>query len=108
MQQGDVFGTGLREGFEGTAVFLQTRIPIQTVDLGAEALRQQRGRNEVKVMVRYPQDERRSLGDFENMRVRLPDGSGIHQTVELLQAIETTIRRRRAAPGPRPSRTPSA
>ena len=28
-------------------------------------------------MVRYPEDERRSLGDFERMRVRLPDGTDV-------------------------------
>jgi multidrug efflux pump subunit AcrB len=41
---------------------------------GAEALRLQRGRNEVRVMVRYPQDDRRHLADLENLRVRTPDG----------------------------------
>lgn len=39
---------------------------------GAEALRLQRGRNEVKVMVRYPEDRRVSLADLENLRVRAP------------------------------------
>jgi multidrug efflux pump subunit AcrB len=41
---------------------------------GEEAQRIQRGRDEVRVMVRYPEDERRSLGDLENMRIRTPDG----------------------------------
>ncbi|MGV1100799.1 efflux RND transporter permease subunit [Thiovibrio sp. JS02] len=41
---------------------------------GAEALRLQRGRNEVKVMVRYPEQERNSLGDLESMRIRTPAG----------------------------------
>jgi multidrug efflux pump subunit AcrB len=41
---------------------------------GAEALRLQRGRNEVKVMVRYPEQDRRSLQDLDNMRVRTPTG----------------------------------
>ncbi len=41
---------------------------------GAEALRLQRGRNEVKVMVRYPEDRRVSLADLENLRVRAPGG----------------------------------
>ncbi len=41
---------------------------------GDEAMRIQRGRDEVKVMVRYPEDERRSLGHIENMRVRTPAG----------------------------------
>jgi len=41
---------------------------------GAEALRLQRGRNEVKVMVRYPEEERRSLWNLETMRIRPPAG----------------------------------
>ena len=41
---------------------------------GEEAQRIQRGREDVKVMVRYPADQRRSLGDVENMRIRLPSG----------------------------------
>ena len=44
---------------------------------GAEALRLQRGRNEVKVMVRYPEEDRRNLWDFEKMRIRTPDGGEI-------------------------------
>jgi len=44
---------------------------------GAEALRLQRGRNEVKVMVRYPEEKRQNLWDFENMRLRTPDGGEI-------------------------------
>ncbi len=41
---------------------------------GAEALRLQLDQDEVKVLVRYPDDERRSLGDVEAMRIRTPDG----------------------------------
>jgi multidrug efflux pump subunit AcrB len=41
---------------------------------GEEAQRIQRGRDDIKVMVRYPEDERRSVGDLENMRIRTPDG----------------------------------
>jgi len=44
---------------------------------GAEAQRIQRGRDEVKVMVRYPAEERRSLRDVENLRIRLPDGTAV-------------------------------
>jgi multidrug efflux pump subunit AcrB len=44
---------------------------------GAEAQRIQRGRDEVKVMVRYPLSERRSLRDVENLRIRLPDGTAV-------------------------------
>jgi multidrug efflux pump subunit AcrB len=44
---------------------------------GAEAQSIQRGRDEVKVMVRYPSAERRSLGDVEQMRIRGADGTEV-------------------------------
>jgi multidrug efflux pump subunit AcrB len=44
---------------------------------GDEAQRIQRGRDDIRVMVRYPEDERRSLADVENMRIRLPGGAEI-------------------------------
>jgi len=44
---------------------------------GEEAQRVQRGRDDVRVMVRYPQADRRSLGDLENMRLRTPTGGEV-------------------------------
>ena len=44
---------------------------------GEEAQRIQRGRDDIRVMVRYPRDDRRSLGDLENMRIRTPDGGEV-------------------------------
>jgi len=44
---------------------------------GEEVQRIQRGRDDIRVMVRYPANERRSLGDIEAMRIRLPDGSEV-------------------------------
>jgi len=41
---------------------------------GEEAQRIQRGRDDIRVMVRYPAGDRRSLGDLERMRIRTPDG----------------------------------
>ena len=41
---------------------------------GAEAQRIQRGESEVRVMVRYPEVDRKSVGNLENMWIRLPDG----------------------------------
>ena len=41
---------------------------------GEEAQRIQRGRDDVRIMVRYPYEERISLGDLENMRIRAPGG----------------------------------
>jgi multidrug efflux pump subunit AcrB len=44
---------------------------------GAEALRMQRGKDELKVMVRYPESERKSLGFVEDMRIRTPAGAEV-------------------------------
>jgi len=44
---------------------------------GAEALRLQRGQDEVKVLIRYPEMERRSLGTLEEMRIRTPEGAEV-------------------------------
>lgn len=44
---------------------------------GDEAQRIQRGKHDVRVMIRYPQQQRKSLGDIENMRIRLPDNTEI-------------------------------
>jgi multidrug efflux pump subunit AcrB len=41
---------------------------------GAEALRQQRGRHEIKVMVRLPKDERQSMQVVENLMLHTPGG----------------------------------
>ena len=42
---------------------------------GNEVQRIQRGRQEIKVMVRYPEEQRRSARDFFNVRIRLADGT---------------------------------
>ena len=44
---------------------------------GREAQRVQRGRDDVRVMVRFPQDDRRSLASLETMTIRLPDGTEV-------------------------------
>jgi multidrug efflux pump subunit AcrB len=44
---------------------------------GEEAQRIQRGRDDIRVMVRYPEDQRKSLGDLENMRIRMPGGTEV-------------------------------
>jgi len=44
---------------------------------GVEAQRIQRGRDEIRVMVRYPEAERRSLGDLQSMRIRTPEGNEV-------------------------------
>lgn len=44
---------------------------------GYEAQRVQRGADDIRVMVRYPEYERRSLGDLEAMRIRTTDGTEV-------------------------------
>lgn len=44
---------------------------------GYEAQRIQRGQDDIRVMVRYPEDERRSLGFLEQMRIRTADGTEV-------------------------------
>ena len=57
---------------------------VRAAFYGSEALRLQRGRNEIKVMVRYPDADRRELWKLENMRIHTPSGGEI----PLLQAAE--------------------
>jgi multidrug efflux pump subunit AcrB len=63
---------------------------------GAEAQRIQRQDEEVKVMVRYPQDQRNSIGNLENMRVRAPNGDDIPfsqvANIELSKGYASIIR----------------
>ena len=47
---------------------------VRDAFFGAEAVRQQRGREELRVYVRRPREERTSLADVENLIVRTPDG----------------------------------
>ena len=44
---------------------------------GEEAQRIQRGRDEIRVMVRYPRQDRGSPGDLEHIRVRTPGGDEV-------------------------------
>jgi multidrug efflux pump subunit AcrB len=63
---------------------------------GEEVQRVQRGQDEVKVMVRFPRDERDSVGYLDNMRIRTPDGGRVpfHAVAEVEMAESpTTIRR---------------
>ncbi len=43
---------------------------------GGEVVQQyQRGKDEIKVRIRYPEDERRDISDLLNAKIRLPNGS---------------------------------
>lgn len=57
---------------------------VRAAFYGSEALRLQRGRNEIKVMVRYPDADRRKLFSFETMRIHTPSG----KEIPLTQAAE--------------------
>ncbi len=57
-------------------------VPLQTIAgavraayYGEEVMRLQRGRHEVKLMVRYPEEERRSLANFDDLRIDTGDGA---------------------------------
>ena len=50
---------------------------VRQAFFGEEAQRIQRGRDDIRVMVRYPRDERRSIGNLENMRIRTPEGGEV-------------------------------
>lgn len=54
---------------------------------GAEAQRIQRDDEEVRVMVRYPLSERRSIGNLEAMRIRTADGREVPFNV-VAEAVE--------------------
>ncbi|MCP4044045.1 MAG: efflux RND transporter permease subunit, partial [Gammaproteobacteria bacterium] len=47
---------------------------VRQAFFGAEAQRIQRGRDDVRVMVRYPRQDRQSLATLDGMRIRTPEG----------------------------------
>jgi len=50
---------------------------VRAAFFGAEALRVQRGREEVRVYVRLPDEERDQLADVNDYRIRTPDGGEV-------------------------------
>ncbi len=63
---------------------------------GEEAQRIQRGRDDVRVMVRYPESERHSMSTLDEMRIRTADGSEVpFETVAVAELGRgfSTIRR---------------
>ncbi len=50
---------------------------VRNAFFGAEVLRQQRGRNELKIMVRLPPEERISVRNIEDLILRTPTGAEI-------------------------------
>ena len=88
-----VNGTGNALGLTAADIAGQTRAAFQ----GIEVLRQQRGRNEVTVRVRLPENERTSQQDFENLIIRTPNGTEVllRDVVNVVEGRSyTTINRR--------------
>ena len=50
---------------------------VRAAFYGIEAQRIQRGRDDIKVMVRYPPEERATVDSLEELRVRTPDGAKV-------------------------------
>ncbi len=50
---------------------------VRAAFYGVEVQRIQRGREEVKVMVRYPREERESIGNLESMYIRTASGAEV-------------------------------
>ncbi|MDF3127620.1 efflux RND transporter permease subunit [Kiritimatiellaeota bacterium B1221] len=73
----------IRLGLSANDIGQQVRAAFE----GTEVLRQQRGRNEVKVMVRLPEAERTRMYHFENFILRTPDGG----EVMLADVVDTEI-----------------
>jgi len=62
---------------------------VRAAYYGEEVMRLQRGRHEVKLMVRYPREERRSLANFDDIRIRT--GGGAERP--LTELAEVTVNR---------------
>ncbi|MEM7078374.1 MAG: efflux RND transporter permease subunit [Pseudomonadota bacterium] len=50
---------------------------VRSAFYGSEAQRVQRGQDDVRVMVRFPEAERKSIGHLEDMYIRTPDGNQV-------------------------------
>jgi multidrug efflux pump subunit AcrB len=69
---------------------------VRQAFFGAEAQRLQRGRDDVRVMIRLPQRDRKSLAALESLRIRTPEGHPVPiKTVAHLKLDQgfSTIRR---------------
>ena len=88
-------------GLTAESLALQARAAF----FGAEVQRVQRGRDEVRVFVRLPADERNSINDVERYPIRTPDGA----EVPLSQAasLDRAYRRRPSTAGTVNASSPS-
>ncbi len=70
-------------------------VPLETIArtvrssyYGEEVMRLQRGRHEVKLMVRYPEADRKAIGRFEDIRV--DGGDGVQRPITELADVNVT------------------
>jgi multidrug efflux pump subunit AcrB len=92
----------LKPGAEALGISLyDLGLQVRQAFYGEEAQRIQRGKDEIRVMVRYPRDKRESLTSLEDMRVRTPGGAWVpftavahYQLVEGYSAIQREDRKR--------------
>jgi len=85
-----------REAFAAGVNRYDLAAQLRDAFYGNESLEIQRGRDEVKVMVRYPEGRRRSVGDIEAMRIRTPDNAELpfSEAADVTHAQgQTTLRR---------------
>ena len=72
---------------------------VRQAFFGEEAQRIQRGKDEIRVMVRYPLAERRSIADLEQMYIRTPSGTEVPffsvADVEVGTSYSTIVRENR-------------
>ncbi len=79
----------LRLSEEGKSLGLTAREvsrQVRAAFYGAEVLRQQRGRNEVRVLVRLPEAERHRIMDIQNLLIRTPAGTDV--PLDLVAEVE--------------------
>ncbi len=57
--------------------FEDMALQVRNAFFGAEALRIQRGRDDIRVMVRLPEEERNTPADLKRLRIRTPAGAEI-------------------------------
>lgn len=83
---------GRARGLDETELARQVRAAFY----GSEAVRQQRGREEIRVYVRLPREERVSMANVENFIVRTPDGGEmpLHQAAHIERGRAYTVIKR--------------
>lgn len=68
----------IRPEAEGLGLSLQDLArQVRQAFFGEETQRIQRGRDDLRVMIRYPESERQSLGNLEQMRIRTVQGAEV-------------------------------